>query len=128
MQLGSSPTSGIPRSRIGSSRSRLRRAFSRASSTRPSESIGRPQQTTLGRWTLAPAAARRRTAPTPTSGRWYSFQVSLKSATSAGPSLCGRDGNRLEKVLFVTLGRGRRGGLSGWGGGGGGGGGGWGGG
>src|SRR5918997_758358 len=109
MQLGSSPTRGIPRSTSGISRSRLRLAFSRASSTRPAESIGRPQQTTSGRWTRAPAAAKRRTAPIPISGHWYSVQVSLKSAISADPTPCGRSEKRLEKVFFVTFGKDRRG-------------------
>src|ERR671921_1276411 len=118
MQLGSRPTSGTPRSTRGERRSRFRRAFLRASSTRPSESIGRPQQTTSGKSTFAPAAARTRTAPAPISGRWYSFQVSLNSATSAGPAPCGKLGKRLEKVIRATLGRERRGSLPAGGGGG----------
>src|ERR671916_203737 len=89
MQLGSSPTRGMPRPTSGIKRSRLRRAFSRAASTSPAESIGLPQQTISGRCTWAPAAAKSRTAPTPISGHWYSVQVSLKSATSTGPSPCG---------------------------------------
>src|SRR5919199_4910138 len=109
MQLGSRPTSGTPRSTRGYRRSRFRLAFLRASSTRPSESIGRPQQTTLGNNTLTPAAAKRRTAPTPISGRWYSFHVSLKSATRAGPAPCGRSAKRFEKVFLATLGSLRRG-------------------
>src|SRR5215208_6016249 len=105
IQLGSRPTSGTPRSTSGISSSRLRLAFFLASSTSPSESMGLPQQTTSGRCILAPAAANSLTAPTPTSGRWYSFQVSLNSATSAGPAPCGRSGKCLEKVFFATLGR-----------------------
>src|ERR671916_126343 len=105
MQLGSSPTRGMPRSTSGIKRSRLRRAFSRAASTSPAESIGLPQQTTSGRWTRVPAAAKSRTAPTPISGHWYSVQVSLKSATSAGPSPLGIPGKRFEKGLAVTFGR-----------------------
>src|SRR5918992_6116599 len=109
MQLGSRPTSGTPRSTRGERRSRFRLAFLRASSTKPSESMGRPQQTTSGSSTFAPAAAKRLTAPTPIRGRWYWFQVSLKSATSAGPAPCGRSGKRFEKVFLATLGRERRG-------------------
>ena len=75
----------------------------------PFESIGLPQQTTSGRCIFAPAAAKSLTAPSPTSGLWYSFQVSLKSATSAGPAPCGSSGKRLEKVLFATRGNERRG-------------------
>src|SRR3712207_4737954 len=37
------------------------------------------------------------TSPSPTSGLWYSFQVSLNSATSAGPAPCGSPGKRREK-------------------------------
>src|SRR5215213_8438916 len=74
-----------------------------------SESMGLPQQTTSGRCILAPAAARSLTAPSPTSGRWYSFQVSLKRATSAGPAPFGSSGKRLVKVFFVTRGKERRG-------------------
>src|SRR5829696_3584952 len=109
IQLGSRPTSGIPRSTRGISRSRFRLAFFLASSTSPSESMGLPQQTTSGRCTLAPAAAKSFTAPSPTSGRWYSFQVSLNRATSAGPAPCGNTEKRLVKVLFVTCGNERRG-------------------
>src|SRR5918997_2181086 len=108
MQLGSKPTRGTPRSTSGISSSRLRLAFSRASSTRPAESIGRPQQTTSGRYTRAPAAAKRRTAPIPISGHWYSVKVSLKSAISADPAPCGRSEKRLEKVFFLTFGKDRR--------------------
>src|ERR671911_539586 len=117
MQLGSRPTSGTSRSTRGIRRSRFRPAFFRASSTSPSDSIGLPQQTTSGRWILAPAAAKSLTAPSPTSGLWYSFQASLKSATSAGPAPCGSSGKRLVKVFIVTRGKERRGAIPAGGGG-----------
>src|SRR5215207_7690012 len=104
MQLGSRPTSGTPRSTRGISRSRFRLAFFLASSTSPSESMGLPQHTTSGRCIRAPAAAKSLTAASPTSGRWYSFQVSLKRAISAGPAPWGSAGKRREKVFVVTQG------------------------
>ena len=78
-QLGSNPTTGIPRRTMGAMIATLCSAAARAASSAPSDSMGRPQhRRPSARPTAWPAASRTRTAARPISGSNQVTNVSWK--------------------------------------------------